>query len=95
MILGCVAGISRLHLIKAHSVMGSVADYRREQPDVELGLLPKTTPDADIDELIGLAMRSERDGIAVVENGAVIGVITTRGLLRGVKGVQSSERAAA
>ncbi len=90
-----VAGISRLHLIKAHSVMGSVADYRRERPNEDLGLLPKTTADADIDELIGLTMQSSRDGIAVVENGTIIGVITTRGLLRGVKGVQSSERAAA
>lgn len=90
-----VAGISRLHLIKAHSVMGSVTDYRREQPNVDLALLPKTTPDADIEELIDLTVQSSRDGIAVVENGAIIGVITTRGLLQAVKGVQSGERAAA
>jgi glycine betaine/proline transport system ATP-binding protein len=89
-----VAGISRLHLVRAHSVMGSVADYQRAQPDEDIDLLLKTTPEADIDELIGLTMQSGHDGVAVVENGAVVGVVTTRGLLRGVKGTQSSERAA-
>jgi glycine betaine/proline transport system ATP-binding protein len=84
-----VAGISRLHLVRAQSVMGSVADFQREQPNEDLGLLPKTTPEADIDELIGLTIQSDRDGIAVVENGAVIGVVTTRGLLCGVKGAPS------
>jgi glycine betaine/proline transport system ATP-binding protein len=90
-----VAGISRLHLVRAHSVMGSVADYQRDQSDADISLLPTTTADADIDELIGLTMQSDRDGIAVVENGSVIGVITVRGLLCGVKGTQSNGSAAA
>lgn len=90
-----VAGISRLHLIKAHSVMGSVAEYQRTQPNSNIGTLITTSPEADIDELITLTLRSERDGIAVVEGGAVVGVVTTRGLLRGVKGTQPDELAAA
>ena len=83
-----VAGISRLHLVKAHSVMGSVAEYQQAQPNSDISTLTTTSPEADIDELISLTMRSDRDGIAVVNNGAVVGVVTTRGLLRGVKGTQ-------
>jgi len=90
-----VAGISRLHLVRAHSVMGSVAAYRRERPHEDVDLLPKTTPEADIDELIGLTMQSDRGAIAVVDKGSVVGVVTTRDLLRGVKGTQSGERVAA
>ena len=81
-----VAGISRLHLIKAHSVMESLEACRRADPGLDPAELLTTTPEADIDELIDLTMRSTRDGLAVVDNGAVVGVVTTRGLLRGVKG---------
>lgn len=90
-----VAGISRLHLIKAHSVMGSVAEYQQSQPNSDIGTLMTTNPQADIDELISLTMRSDRDGIAVVDSGSVVGVVTTRGLLRGVKGTHSEELATA
>lgn len=90
-----VAGISRLHLVKAHSVMTSVAEYQQAHPNSDINTLTTTTPEADIDELIGLTMRSDRDGIAVVDSGSVIGIVTTRSLLRGVKGTQPDELAAA
>ncbi|MQB40459.1 glycine betaine/L-proline ABC transporter ATP-binding protein [Rhizobium sp. ICMP 5592] len=86
-----VAGISRLHLVKAHSVMSSVAEYQRVHLNSDIATLTTTTPEADIDELIGLTMQSDRDGIAVVDSGSVIGVVTTRSLLRGVKGTQPDE----
>jgi glycine betaine/proline transport system ATP-binding protein len=88
-----VAGISRLHLVKAHSVMEAVAGYRRARPEVEIDDLPQTTPEADVDELIGLIMQSDKDAISVVENGAVIGVVTPRGLLRGVKDTPAAQAA--
>jgi glycine betaine/proline transport system ATP-binding protein len=90
-----VAGISRLHLVRARSVANSLEDYRREHPEVNVDLLPKTNPDADIDELIGLAMQSKQDAIAVTENGAIVGVVTIRGLLQGVKGTSSDKQTAA
>ena len=34
-------------------------------------------------------MGSQREGIAVVDQGTVVGVVTLRGLLRGVKGAPS------
>ena len=60
-----------------------------------MNALLRTSPEADIDELIDLTMQSDRDAIAVVENGAVVGVVTTRGLLRGVAGTPTAELAAA
>ncbi|MBY5835212.1 glycine betaine/L-proline ABC transporter ATP-binding protein (plasmid) [Rhizobium leguminosarum] len=90
-----VAGISRLHLIKAHSVMRSVAEFQRSQPSLDVSSLARTTPDADIDELITLTMQSERDAIAVVDNDQVVGVVTPRSLLMGVKGTSAHDLTAA
>jgi glycine betaine/proline transport system ATP-binding protein len=80
-----VAGISRLHLIKAHSVMVPVDAYRTERPGADVARLPGTSPEAD----------GAGDGIAVVDSGSVVGVVTPRSLLLGVKGAQTSEPAAA
>ncbi len=90
-----VAGISRLHLIKAHSLMMPIMDFKRTHPDVDAGLLVQTSPEADIDELIGLIMKSGRDAVAVVADGVMLGVVTLRGLLMGVRGIEPRERAAA
>ncbi|MEK1890053.1 MAG: glycine betaine/L-proline ABC transporter ATP-binding protein [Phyllobacterium sp.] len=85
-----VAGISKIHLIRAHSVMQPVAAFKRSHPDADLESLLRTSPEADIAELIDLTMQSNRDAVAVVENGAIVGVVTTRGLLRGVAGTPAS-----
>ncbi|WP_416423710.1 glycine betaine/L-proline ABC transporter ATP-binding protein [Pseudomonas sp. App30] len=82
-----VAGISRLHLVKAHSVMTPVAAYSAAHPGSDLSRLSKTTVEADIDELIGLIMTSDRDALAVTDKGAIVGIITPRDLLRGVQGL--------
>ncbi|NSZ20004.1 quaternary amine ABC transporter ATP-binding protein [Agrobacterium vitis] len=81
-----VAGISRIHLVKAHSVMIPVADYKRDHPGSDIDTLLRTTPEADIGALIALTMQSERDAVAIAEDGNVIGIVTTRGLLCGVAG---------
>ncbi|RUT99016.1 glycine betaine/L-proline ABC transporter ATP-binding protein [Mesorhizobium sp. USDA-HM6] len=86
-----VAGISRIHLVKAHSVMRPVAELKGSQPHYDFNALPRTSPEADIGELIDLTMQSDRDAVAVVENGAVVGVVTIRGLLRGVAGKPAGE----
>jgi glycine betaine/proline transport system ATP-binding protein len=82
-----VAGISRLHLVKAHSVMTPVEPFKAANPTCDISRLIKTSPGADINELIGLTMKSERDALAVVDNGNVVGIITPRDLLRGVQGI--------
>ena len=90
-----VAGISRVHLVKAHTVMQPVAEFTSSQPNCDVNGLLTTTPEADIGELIDLTMQSDRDAVAVVENGTVVGVVTTRGLLRGVAGTPATDLAAA
>jgi glycine betaine/proline transport system ATP-binding protein len=82
-----VAGISRLHLVKAHSVMSPVAAFQAANPSCDLTRLPKASAEADIDELIGLTTQSNLEAITVVKNGVVVGVITPRDLLRGVQGL--------
>lgn len=86
-----VAGISRLHLIKAHSVMVPAAEFQATRPNVDLASLATTTPQADIDELIDLTLATDGVGIAVVENGATIGIVTPGSLLLGVKGPATPE----
>jgi glycine betaine/proline transport system ATP-binding protein len=90
-----VAGISRIHLVKAHSVMQPVADYQQAQPGTDVNALLRASPDADIGALIDLTMQSNHDAVAVVDDGNVVGVVTTRGLLRGVAGTPSTSPAAA
>jgi glycine betaine/proline transport system ATP-binding protein len=90
-----VAGISRIHLVKAHSVMRPVEEFKASQPECEVDTLLRTTPEADIGALIDLTMQSDRDAVAVVDNGMVVGVVTTRGLLRGVAGTPDIARASA
>ncbi|WP_105385007.1 quaternary amine ABC transporter ATP-binding protein [Neorhizobium alkalisoli] len=90
-----VAGISRIHLVKAHSVMRPVADFKTSQPHCDVDALLKASPEADIGELIDITMRSDRDAVAVVENGSIVGVVTTRGLLRGVAGMPAGAPSAA
>ncbi|WP_025810322.1 quaternary amine ABC transporter ATP-binding protein [Pseudomonas chlororaphis] len=88
-----VAGISRLHLVKAHSVMSSVEAYQASHPASDITRLAKASAEADINELIGLTMQSEFDAVAVTSNGAVVGVITPRDLLRGVQGIPNDSEA--
>lgn len=82
-----VAGISRLHLVRALSVMTPVEPFRAANPGCDIGKLLKTTPNADINELIEITMKSDRDALAVVDDGVVVGIITPRDLLRGVQGI--------
>jgi glycine betaine/proline transport system ATP-binding protein len=86
-----VAGISRLHLIKAHSVMVPVAEFRAGFPEADFSALPTTHPEADIDELIDLALAHPGPGIAVQNGGDPVGVVSWRSLLHGIQGSTTSE----
>ena len=89
-----VAGISRLHLVKAHSVMMPVDQWRFQQPGVSLDSLPRCSPEADIDALIGKITGTGSDAIAIADGGAIVGVVTTRSLLLGVRGEPDARAAA-
>lgn len=90
-----VAGISRLHLVKAHSVMHPVDAFRAARPGLDLSSLARTSADADVEELIRMTLDGEQDGIAIVEDGGgIVGVVTPRSLLQGVKGKELGEATA-
>lgn len=89
-----VAGISRLHLVKASSVMHPIDAFKAACPGVDLAALPKTNVDADVDELIRLTLQGTQDGVAVVSSGNLVGVVTPRSLLQGVKGKELGEATA-
>ncbi len=76
-----VAGISRLHLIKAQSVMVPASDWNGPVDD-----LPRCNPEADIDALIAQITETSADALAVEEGGRVVGVVSVRNLLLGVRG---------
>ncbi|RDD69999.1 quaternary amine ABC transporter ATP-binding protein [Paracoccus versutus] len=85
-----VAGISRLHLVKAHSVMIPPGEWAGAPEG-----LPCCPPEADIDTLIATIAGSDRDAVAIVEGDAVVGIVTIRNLLSGVRGDAAAVPAAA
>ena len=76
-----VAGISRLHLVKAHSLMVPLADYPGDA-----AALARATPEADVQALIDLVLAAPEQAVAIVEGEALVGVVTARALLQGIRG---------
>lgn len=78
-----VAGISKLHIVFAHSVMTPVAQHEARH-----GPVPSDAkiahPEMDLDSLMGLCV--EGHGIvAVVDDGKTVGVINREGLIRAIQ----------
>ena len=81
-----VAGISKLKLLYAHTVMQTVAQY--EQHGVTLPPIdscPIAGPDDDLDTLVALSLDQEKP-IVISEDGSPVGVVTKDALLRGIQG---------
>ena len=81
-----VAGISKLKLVFAHTVMESVEEL--EAGDVRLPALegcPQARPDDDLDTLIGLAVNQDKP-IVIMSEDKPVGVVTKDALLRGIQG---------
>ena len=79
-----VAGISRLKLVYAHTVMQSFDAYRANGGE-DLEGAPTASPGVDLDHLVNLACDTDKP-ILIVEDGKAIGVVTKRALLRGIQG---------
>ncbi|MEP0072080.1 MAG: glycine betaine/L-proline ABC transporter ATP-binding protein [Marinomonas sp.] len=84
-----VKDISRLKLVSAQSIMNSIQAFQAENP-LDLSLCPVAPHDADIDELINLAIDHEHP-IIVTKQGENVGIITKRQLLRGIQGRDINE----
>ena len=80
-----VAGISHLHLVTARAVLSTVADFQKVSPQADLQALPRATPDADLDALIAIMVDAPDHAIAVWDGAALLGIVTSKALLRSVQ----------
>jgi glycine betaine/proline transport system ATP-binding protein len=82
-----VAGISRLKLVYAHTVMKPIETYTPPHRDMRIEDLPKSHPEADLDSLIDIITEKNKP-ILVVEGNEPVGIVTKRSLLLGIQGKQ-------
>ncbi len=86
-----VAGISRLHLVYAHTVMKSPEFFEKKYPGVSLEKCPATGPDSDLDTLIDIMVGTDQKYISIMESSKCVGVVTRGALLRGIQGKDIDE----
>ncbi len=80
-----VGGISNLHLVTAARIMQSLAEHEAEHGALDPAGCPRAKPTDDLDRLADLSI--DTDHPVLVENdGATVGVVTKRRLLRGIQG---------
>ncbi|MDE0698213.1 MAG: glycine betaine/L-proline ABC transporter ATP-binding protein [Boseongicola sp.] len=75
-----VQGISKLKLVKAHSIMESLESYKKP-----LDHAPRADHGADLDQLIDIAVRTDHP-VVITDGGADVGLVTKPTLLRGIQG---------
>lgn len=75
-----VQGISKLKLVKAHSIMEPLESYQKP-----LDGAPRADHGADLDQLIDLAVNTDHP-VVITDGGADVGVVTKPRLLRGIQG---------
>ena len=75
-----VQGISRLKLVKAHSIMQPMNALTDDPAN-----MPRADGDADLDHLIDLSVQSDTP-ILITENNVNVGFISKAQLLKGIKG---------
>ncbi|MCY3879268.1 MAG: betaine/proline/choline family ABC transporter ATP-binding protein [Rhodobacteraceae bacterium] len=80
-----VAGISKLRLVYAHTVMEPVEKYSANAELPALDACPHAHPDDNLDTLIGLAVNQEHP-VIIMSDGKPVGVVTKDDLLRGIQG---------
>ncbi|WP_299967321.1 glycine betaine/L-proline ABC transporter ATP-binding protein [uncultured Roseobacter sp.] len=75
-----VQGISKLKLVKAHSIMQSLGEHQGS-----LDGAPRADHSADLDQLIDLAVTTDLP-VVITEDGTDVGIVTKPRLLRGIQG---------
>jgi glycine betaine/proline transport system ATP-binding protein len=76
-----VAGISKLKLVKAHSIMEPIESAN----GADLSQAPRADESADLDRLIDLSIGTELP-VVITDGGAEVGIVTKPRLLRGIQG---------
>ena len=87
-----VAGISKLDLVTAARVMTPFAAHAQANGPQDTAAWPVGKPEMNLNELVDLAVGTDHP-ILIVAEGAPVGVVTKRALLRGIQG-RNEERAA-
>jgi glycine betaine/proline transport system ATP-binding protein len=81
-----VAGISKLKLVFAHTVMMPVEKYQQQVGNVDaIDTFPQAGPDDDLDTLVGLAV-DRTDPVVIMDDGKPVGIVTKDALLHGIQG---------
>ena len=75
-----VQGISKLKLVKAHSIMKPIESFKGSKPKA-----PRAEHDVDLDHLIDLAVKSS-EAIIITDDGKDVGVVSKSTLLQGIQG---------
>lgn len=78
-----VAGISKLKLVFAHTVMKPIEAFAGDLPP--LSECPTADPEDDLDTLVGLAVDQDKP-IVIVSDGKPVGFVTKDALLHAIKG---------
>ncbi len=86
-----VAGISRLHLVNAHTIMWSLGYFEKKYPDISLENCPTSSPNEDLDALIDIMVSTDEKHISIMDGGKCTGVVTRGALLRGIQGKEMDE----
>ncbi len=81
-----VAGISKLKLVFAHTVMRPVAEHEAKYGALaDIAACPQAGPDDDLDTLIGLSVGQDQP-VVIMADGTPVGVVTKDALLHGIQG---------
>ena len=81
-----VAGISKLKLVYAHTVMMPLEKFEKSAGKLTaLDGYPQAGPDDDLDTLVGLAV-DQTNPVVIVDDGKPIGIVTKDSLLHGIQG---------
>ncbi|MEM8813349.1 MAG: glycine betaine/L-proline ABC transporter ATP-binding protein [Pseudomonadota bacterium] len=75
-----VQGISKLKLVKAHSIMEPLESFNGS-----LDTAPRASHEADLDQLIDVAVETDHP-VVITDGGSDVGVVTKPTLLRGIQG---------
>lgn len=80
-----VAGISKLKLIFAHTVMRPVEEYEQKSGPLKIEACPKADPEDDLDTLVRLSL-DQTNPIVIIDDNKPVGVVSKDALLRGIQG---------
>lgn len=81
-----VAGISRLHLVYARSVMYDIDEFLKYNPGTDIEKMPRVSIENDLDQLAEAMTGKEASRVVVVSGEKPVGIVTRRSLLRGIQG---------